>query len=71
MNPTPPPPPQGMPGGQSDAIDSPIVFIDCVMDNTIRPARHDIPFMPPDAFDIPPMPEKPKKKPEDGTKDGA
>jgi hypothetical protein len=71
MNPTPPPPSDG-PGSQSDAIDSPIIFIDCVMDNTIRPARRDIRFMPPDAFELPPMPAKPrKKKSDDGPTDDA
>jgi hypothetical protein len=66
MNPPPPPTDDGKPRSQSDAIDDFIIFIDAVMDNTIRPARRNIPFMPPDAFDLPPMPEKPKKKSEDG-----
>ncbi len=72
MNPSSQPPHEGRLRSQSDAIDGFIIFIDAVMDNTIRPARRNIPFMPPDAYDLPPMPEKPiTRKPEDGPKDGA
>jgi hypothetical protein len=60
-----------MPESQSDAIDSPIIFIDGVVEMNRRPRQRDIPGMPADAYDVQPIPKKKKKKPEDGSKDNS
>ncbi len=71
MNPTPQPPPSDRPSSRSDSLDSFIIVIEGRGDTTRRPRRRDIRGIPPGAFDIPPTPEKPEKKPDEEPKDGA
>ena len=65
---SPQPSPSDRPNSHSDAIDSPIIFFDGPVEMVWRPRQRHIPGMPADAFDLPPMPEKRKKKSEDEPK---